>query len=69
MMGPVYELHHGEVVVLSHPKPWRWIIRDCLVELLEPRLPRFSVGMEFAFRAIREFDLRAADVAACSGHK
>ncbi len=34
------------------------------MELLETRLPRFVVGMEFAFRAIPEFDLRAADVAA-----
>jgi Uma2 family endonuclease len=62
--GAVYELHHGEVVALSHPKPWHWRFQRRLVELLESRLPRFVVGMEFAFRAIPEFDLRAADVAA-----
>ena len=62
--GVVYELHQGEVVVLSHPKPWRWRFQRRLVELLESRLPRFIGGMEFAFRAIPEFDLRAADVAA-----
>ena len=62
--GAVYELHHGEVVVLSHPKPWHWRFQRRLVELLESLLPQFVVGMEFAFRAIPEFDLRAADVAA-----
>jgi Uma2 family endonuclease len=62
--GAVYELHHGEVVVLSHPKPWHWRLQERLVDLLKPKLPRFKVGMEFAFRAIPEFDLRAADVAA-----
>ncbi len=59
-----YELHHGEVVAVSHPKPWHWKIQVLMVKLLEGRLPRFIVGMEFPFRAILEFDLRAADVAA-----
>jgi Uma2 family endonuclease len=64
--GAVYELHHGEVVVVSHPKPWHWLMQEHLVDLLNPRLSRFKVGMEFAFRAIPEFDLRAAEVAAIS---
>ncbi|MGA7237345.1 MAG: Uma2 family endonuclease [Bryobacteraceae bacterium] len=62
--GAVYELHHGEVVTVSRPKAWHWEMQEHLVGLLKPRLPRFRVGMEFAFRAIPEFDLRAADVAA-----
>jgi Uma2 family endonuclease len=62
--GAVHELHHGEVVAVSHPKPWHWRIQERLVDLLKPKLPRFKVGMELAFRAIPEFDLRAADVAA-----
>ncbi len=60
----VYELHYGEVIAVSHPKPWHWMMQTHLVKLLEARLPDFIVGMEFAFRAIPEFDLRAADVAA-----
>lgn len=60
----VYELHRGEVVVLSHPKSWHWKMQERLVDLLKPKLRRFKIGMEFAFRAIPEFDLRAADVAA-----
>ena len=62
--GNVYELHQGEVVILSHPKPWHWLLQNLLVDLLKARLRGFVVGMEFAFRAIPEFDLRAADVAA-----
>ena len=67
--GAVYELHQGEVVVLSHPKPWHWRIQRRLVKLLELRLPQFEVGMEVAFRAIPEFDLRAADVAALARYR
>lgn len=62
--GAVYELHYGEVVILPHPKSWHWSLQDGLLNLLELRLPRFIVGMNFPFRAIPEFDLRAADVAA-----
>lgn len=62
----VYELHYGEVVVLPHPKSWHWRLQDSLVDLLEPRLSRFVVGMNLPFRAIPEFHLRAADVGALS---
>ena len=62
----LYELHHGEVVVVSFPKLWHWLIQNRLVKLLEAKLRRFLVGMEFAFRAVPEFDLRATDVAAIS---
>jgi Uma2 family endonuclease len=64
--GVMYELHQGEVVVLSRPKSWHWLLQEHLVDLLKPKMPGFRVGMEFAFRAIPEFDLRAADVAAVS---
>ena len=63
----VYQLHHGEVVAVSHPKPWHWRFQRRLVGLLEPRLPQFVVGMELAFRAVPEFDLRAADERAHGG--
>jgi Uma2 family endonuclease len=65
----VYELYHGEVVAVSRPKAWHWEMQEHLVDLLKPRMPRFRVGMEFAFRAIPEFDLRAADVAAVASDR
>lgn len=64
--GNVYELHYGEVVTMSHPKNWHFKLQELLLELLKPRLRGFKIGMELPFRAIREFDLRAADVAAVS---
>ncbi len=64
--GNLYELHQGEIVIVSRPKPWHWFLQNLLVDLLRARLLGFVVGMEFAFRAVPEFDLRAADVAAIS---
>ena len=63
----VYELHHGEVVTLTRPKLRHEKIQRQLLRLLEPKLKGFGeVTMELAYRAIAEFDLRAADVAAVS---
>jgi len=49
---------------VSFPKHWHALIQRQLVVLLTDSLPAFEVGPEFAFRAVPEFDLRAADVAA-----
>ena len=62
-----YELHFGEVVSMPRPKPRHWQMQRRLVRLLEPRLKDFGeVGVEIPFRALPEFDLRAADVAVIS---
>jgi Uma2 family endonuclease len=62
-----YELHHGEVVEVTRPKIGHWALQVHLVDLLRAKLASFGqVGMEFAYRAVPEFDLRAADVAAVS---
>ncbi len=61
---PLYELHHGEVVEVSRPKMGHIRLQSRLRRLLEPMLPGFLVEIEIPFRAIAEFDLRAAEVAA-----
>ncbi len=61
-----YELHHGELVRMTRPRAGHWDLQLRLVDLLRPRLPGFVIGMELPFRAVAEFDLRAADVAAIS---
>lgn len=63
----LYELHQGEIVEVTRPKAGHWILQRHLMDLLRPKLESFGeVGIEFAYRAIPEFDLRAADVAAVS---
>jgi Uma2 family endonuclease len=63
----VYELHHGEVVAMARPKARHWELQQVLTQLLGPRLRPFGVvGIEFPFRPVTEFELRAADVAAVS---
>jgi Uma2 family endonuclease len=59
-------LRHGEVVAVSFPKLWHVLMQLRLVRLLEALLADFIVGSEFPFRAVAEFDLRSADVAAVS---
>jgi Uma2 family endonuclease len=62
-----YELHHGEVVSVTRPKARHWGLQKRLERLLEPKLARFGVvGMELPYRAVPEYDLRAADLAAVS---
>ena len=67
--GCKYELHNGEVVPVSFPKQWHILIQALLVRLLSAKLPGFAVIAEFPFRAVPEFDLRAADVAATQGQR
>jgi Uma2 family endonuclease len=63
----VYELHHGEVVAMARPKARHWELQQVLMQILGPKLRSFGVvGIEFPFRPLAEFELRAADVAAIS---
>jgi Uma2 family endonuclease len=59
-----YELHYGEVVAMTRPRAAHWALQWRLTDLLKALLLNFVIGMEFPFRAVPEFDLRAADVAA-----
>jgi Uma2 family endonuclease len=62
-----YELHHGEVAAMTRPKTGHFKLQVRLVDLLQPKLFRFGrVAMEVPYRAVAEFDLRAADVALIS---
>ena len=65
-----YELHHGEVVAATRPKARHWGLQHRLMMLLGPKLAKFGiVGMEYPYRPVAEFDLRAADVAAISSER
>jgi Uma2 family endonuclease len=58
------ELHWGQVVTLTFPKKRHTKLQSRLVELLGPKMrARGLVAAEFPFRALPEYDLRAADVA------
>jgi Uma2 family endonuclease len=63
--GAVFEeLHWGELVSMSRPKPWHVKLQMLLAELLRPLLSDNGyVVTELPFRAVPEYDLRAADVA------
>lgn len=62
-----YELHHGEVVRLTRPKGKHIELQHRLLAMLAARIPSFGVvRIEYPYRAIVEYDLRAADVAAIS---
>jgi Uma2 family endonuclease len=62
-----YELHHGEVVALTRPKARHERLQLQLRRLLERNLKSFGeVTTEMAYRAVAEFDLRAADIAVVS---
>ncbi len=65
--GRVYELHYGELVAVTPPKAKHYHLQRRLMHLLENRLlGSWHVGMEFPYRPVAEFDLRAADVAVVS---
>ena len=63
--GPVmHELHHGEVVTLTRPKAKHYRLQTRLLDILRRRAGNLGfVGIELPFRAVPQFDLRAADVA------
>ncbi len=63
--GPVlHELHHGEVVTLTRPKARHYHLQYRLADLIRAKAGQLGfVGIELPFRAVPQFDLRAADVA------
>jgi Uma2 family endonuclease len=63
------ELHHGEVARMTRPKAAHWDLQLRLMDLLRAELRGFVIGMEFPFRAVPEFDLRAADVATVTSER
>jgi Uma2 family endonuclease len=62
----VYELHFGEVVAMTRPRLAHERLQRRLMRLLEAALPNYEICVEYAFRPVAEFDLRAADVATVS---
>ena len=61
------ELHHGEVVAVARPKARHSHVQYRLTMLLSPKLAGFGVvTVEYPYRPVAEFDLRAADVAVIS---
>jgi len=62
----IYELHDGEVVAVTRPKCWHLSLQHQVRDLLGHKLVGFKVFVELSFRAVPEFDLRAADVGAVS---
>jgi Uma2 family endonuclease len=63
--GPwLHELHYGEVVASRRPTAKYYKLQTRLARLLEARAGSLGVvGIELPFRAVPQFDLRAADVA------
>ena len=62
-----YELHQGAVVAVTRPKTRHIMQQVRFVDLLQPKLAGFGrVIMEFPYRPLPEFELRAADVALVS---
>jgi Uma2 family endonuclease len=63
--GPwLHELHHGEVVTSARPKSGIYKLQVRIAHVLETRAGDLGVvGIELPFRAVPQFDLRAADVA------
>src|SRR5215467_16121309 len=59
-----YELHHGELIKVSRPKPLHTKIQRRLRQLLEPAVGDAGiVEIEIPFSALPEYELRVADVA------
>lgn len=62
-----YELHAGEIVAVTRPRARHLRLQYRLVSLLGPKLTGFGIViMEYPYRPVPEFELRAADVAAIS---
>ena len=60
----IQELHWGQVVNLARPKMGHVKLRYRLITLLGPKAESFGVvGSGIGFRALSEYELRAADVA------
>lgn len=58
------ELHSGQLITLTRPKARHVKLQSRLVRLLRPKAEHLGyVESELPFRVLREYDLRAADVA------
>ena len=62
----IYELHYGEVVSMTRPRARHLELQHRLMMQLAPKLKGHVVRIEYPFRPLAEFELRAADVAAVS---
>jgi Uma2 family endonuclease len=62
-----HELHHGEVVAVTRPRARHSELQHRIMMLLGTKVENFGVArIEYPYRLIPEFDLRAADVAVIS---
>ena len=62
-----YELHYGVLVAVTRPKARHLELQHRLLFRLGPKLAGFgAVRIEYPYRPVAEFDLRAADVAVIS---
>jgi Uma2 family endonuclease len=60
----IQELHWGQLVTLTFPKMGHTRLQSRLLELLRPSAgSKGLIAAELPFRALPEYDLRAADVA------
>jgi Uma2 family endonuclease len=60
----IQELHLGQLTTLTRPKMKHAKLQSRLVRLLRPKAEHLGVvESEVAFRALREYELRGADVA------
>jgi Uma2 family endonuclease len=60
----IQELHWGQVITLTRPRARHVKLQSRLVRLLRPRAEHLGyVESELPFRALPDYDLRAADVA------
>ncbi len=62
--GAFYELHDGNLVLMTRPKLKHQVIQDRLNRLFKSFAPSASfISIEVAFRALPEYEFRVADVA------
>jgi Uma2 family endonuclease len=60
----IQELHWGQIITLTRPKARHVKLQSRLVRLLRPKAEHLGyIESELPFRALPEYDLRAADVA------
>ena len=60
----IQELHWGQVITVTRPKARHVKLQSHLVRLLRPKAEHLGyIDSELPFRALPEYDLRAADVA------
>jgi Uma2 family endonuclease len=58
-----YELHNGEVVIMTRPNHRHVRVQYQVAELLRSRFSNARVYIEFPYRPLEEFEMRVADVA------